>query len=93
MEFAVTLRRIEKLIFVLVAAGLLGTACPSPPHARAEVENNAEPGEIRSGSFAEFSFGFKAGMSFAQHIGIEERGSEYMSSFQRFWISGFMSTG
>lgn len=82
-----TLRRIEKLTFVLVAAGLLGTACPPPPPARAEVENSAEPGEIRSRSFAEFSFGFKTGMSLAQHAGTEERGSEY--TVTSHWRTGF----
>jgi hypothetical protein len=90
LEFAVTVQRVEKLIFVLVAASLLGTACPSPSPARAEVENDAEPGEIRSGSFAEFSFGFKAGMSLAQHAGIKERGSEY--TVTSHWRTGFAAS-
>lgn len=85
-----TLRRIEKLIFVLVAAGLVGAACSFPPPARAEVENGAEPGEIRSGSFAEFSFGFKVGMSLAQHTGIEERGAEY--TVTSHWRTGFAAS-
>ena len=85
-----TLRRIEKLTFVLVAASLLATACPSPPPARAEVENNAEPGDIQTLPFSEFSFGFKAGLSLAQHTGIEERGSEY--TVTSHWRTGFAAS-
>jgi hypothetical protein len=90
LEFALTLRRIERLTFVLVAAILLDTACPFPAPARAEVENNAEPGDIRSRSFAEFSFGFKAGISLAQHAGTEERGSEY--TVTSHWRTGFAAS-
>jgi hypothetical protein len=80
-----TLQRIERFASILIVISLLGTACPSP--ARAEAENHAVPGEVSSRSFAEFSFGFKGGMSFSQHSGTEVRGSEY--TVESHWRTGF----
>jgi len=51
----------------------------------------AQPGPADSDSralgFAEFSFGFKAGVNLAQHVGTEERGADYTVSST--WRRGF----
>ena len=80
-----TLQRIERFTSIFIVISLLGAACLSPAHA--EAENHAVPGEVSSRSFAEFSFGFKGGMSFSQHSGTEVRGSEY--TVESHWRKGF----
>lgn len=64
---------------VVAAAHLL-------PH-RAAAARIPEQDEARTDPPVSFSYGFKGGLSFAQHTGIEERNSEY--TVKSHWRTGF----
>jgi hypothetical protein len=54
---------------------------------RAAAARPAENDEARADSPVSFSYGFKGGVSFAQHTGIEERNSEY--TVKSHWRTGY----
>ncbi len=79
------LRRSAPIALSIIVAVLAGTSCP--PRARAETAAVAGENGERPDPSASFSYGFKGGVSFAQHVGIEERNSEYTVNSR--WRTGF----
>ena len=82
-----TLRRIVHIASFFIAAGFAGAAFLTPARAEASRVSGTE-GE-RADTSISFSYGFKGGVSFAQHTGIEERNSEY--TVKSHWRTGFIA--
>jgi hypothetical protein len=69
-----------RLIIVLAGAGLLAVAPGTVAAADAQVDAQQADGSGQDLGFAPFSFGFKGGISLAQHVGTEERDADYTVS-------------
>jgi hypothetical protein len=83
-----------RLMGILTAASFLVLALGFLPLRAAMAGGYAGAGDEGSLGLAELSFGFKAGVSFAQHVGTEERDADYevSSTWRRgYAVGAFLS--